>query len=393
MIKSFSALYAGHVLEGEAIGFAGTPHDDRWYPNDRLIQAFDIAREAAILLEDLGYDVLWMAEHHFQREGYECIPNLLILSQYLAQHTKRLKFGCGFNVLPMWHPIRLAEDFAMVDVLTGGRVIFGVGRGYHTREVETFGAPMIDGDANRELFEEQFEIIMKAFNQDAFSHQGKHYTLPPEIPYRGYQLKELTLVPRPAHLPVETWQPIVSGTDRALNFMAKWGIKGIILGTGEEYVDDWVRRYQAAYARQGQHLELGENLGLGLWCYIDDSRQRAERVLEPLFEEHVKFAAPLGMLRYSDEHMEATGPGGAARHIAAGTDFREVIEKRAWFAGSPEETVAYLKEVEEKYPGLEQVMLAFPMGATVQQFREQMGRFAKEVMPHFKGAETEAEAG
>ena len=287
MIKSFSALYAGHVLEGEAIGFAGTPHDDRWYSNDRLIQAFDIAKEAAILLEDLGYDVLWMAEHHFQREGYECIPNLLILSQYLAQHTKRLKFGCGFNVLPMWHPIRLAEDFAMVDVLTGGRVIFGVGRGYHTREVETFGAPMIDGDANRELFEEQFEIIMKAFNQDAFSHQGKHYTLPPEIPYRGYQLKELTLVPRPAHLPVETWQPIVSGTDRALNFMAKWGIKGIILGTGEEYVDDWVSRYQAAYARQGQQLELGENLGLGLWCYIDDNRQKAERVLEPLFEEHV----------------------------------------------------------------------------------------------------------
>ena len=384
MIKSFSALYAGHVLEGEAIGFGGTPHDDRRYSNDRLIQAFDIAREAAILLEDLGYDVLWMAEHHFQREGYECIPNLLILSQYLAQHTKRLKFGCGFNVLPMWHPIRLAEDFAMVDVLTGGRVIFGVGRGYHTREVESFGAPMVDGDANRELFEEQFEIVMKAFNQDAFSHQGKHYTLPPDIPYRGYQLKELTLVPRPAHLPVETWQPIVSGTDRALDFMAKWGIKGIILGTGEEYVDDWVHRYQDAYARRGQQLELGQNLGLGLWCYIDDNRQKAEGVLEPFFEEHVKFAAPLGMLRYSDEHMEATGPGGVARHIAAGTNFREVIEKRAWFAGSPEETVAYLKEIEEKYPGLEQVMLAFPMGATVQQFREQMTRFAKEVMPHFK---------
>ena len=65
-----------------------------------------------------------MAEHHFQREGYECIPNLLIMSQYLAQHTKRIKFGCGFNILPMWHPIRLAEDFAMVDILTEGRVVF-----------------------------------------------------------------------------------------------------------------------------------------------------------------------------------------------------------------------------------------------------------------------------
>ena len=78
MIKSFSALYAGHVLEGEDIGFSGTPHDDRWYSNDRLIEVFDIAKESAIFMDELGYDVLWMAEHHFQREGYECIPNLLI---------------------------------------------------------------------------------------------------------------------------------------------------------------------------------------------------------------------------------------------------------------------------------------------------------------------------
>ena len=78
MIKSFSALYAGHVLEGEDIGLSGTPHDDRWYSNERLISVFDIAKDAAIFMDELGYDVLWMAEHHFQREGYECIPNLLI---------------------------------------------------------------------------------------------------------------------------------------------------------------------------------------------------------------------------------------------------------------------------------------------------------------------------
>ena len=308
MIKSFSTLYAGHVLEGDSIGFDGTPHDDRWYPNERLITVFDIARETAQTLEELGYDVLWLAEHHFQREGYEVIPNLLILSQYLAQHTKRIKFGCGFNILPMWHPLRLAEDFAMVDILTGGRVIFGIGRGYHTREVETLGAPMIDADANRELFEEQFEIIMKAFNEESFSHKGKHYTLPPEVPYRGYQLKEITLVPRPVNLPVETWQPIVSGTPRALNFMAKHGIKGIILGTAGEYIDQWVHNYREANASYGRELEPGQNLAVGLWTYLDDSYDLAKRSLRPLFEEHVKFAAPLGMLRYNDNQMKATGP-------------------------------------------------------------------------------------
>ena len=107
-------------------------------------------------MDRLGYDSFWMAEHHFQREGNECIGNLLMLYMHLAHITKNLKFGCGFNIAPMWHPLRLAEDFATVDILTKGRVIFGVGRGYHSREVDTFGAPstLTDSDANRELFEE-----------------------------------------------------------------------------------------------------------------------------------------------------------------------------------------------------------------------------------------------
>ena len=384
MIKSFSALYAGHVLEGEAIGFSGTPHDDRWYSNDRLIEVFDIAKESAIFMDELGYDVLWMAEHHFQREGYECIPNLLILSQYLCQFTKRLKFGCGFNILPMWHPIRLAEDYAMVDILTGGRVILGVGRGYHTREVETFGAPMRDSDANRQLFEEQFEIMMKAFNEDSFSHKGKNYTIPPEVPYRGYTLKDVTLVPRPIH-PVEVWQPLVSGSERGMDFMAKHGVKGLILGTHADYVDDYMIKFQAVNSKYGRDMPLGGNLGLGLWLYLDDTVEKAEKSLQPLFEEHVKFAAPLGMLRYTDDQMKEIGPSGVGRHIAAGNDFRDVLNKRAWFAGDTNSTITYLKEIEEKYPGIEQIMIGFPMGETKAQFKEQLTRFAKEIMPAFRG--------
>ena len=99
----------------------------------------------------------------------------------------------------------------MADILTGGRVIFGVGRGYHTREVETFGSPLIDQNANREIFEEGVEVLFKAFEGKSFSHKGKYYTIPPEVPYRGYTLKEITLIPAPERLPVECWQPIQSG--------------------------------------------------------------------------------------------------------------------------------------------------------------------------------------
>ena len=92
---------------------------------------------------------------------------------HLAHVTKQLKIGCGFNIAPMWHPLRLAEDFATADILTKGRTVFGVGRGYHTREVETFGAPMLDQNANREMFEEQVEIIFKAFNNEQLFAQGQ----------------------------------------------------------------------------------------------------------------------------------------------------------------------------------------------------------------------------
>ncbi len=150
--------------------------------------------------------------------------------------------------------------------------MFGVGRGYHSREVETFGAPVIDNDANKELFEEQMEIIFKAFNQDSFSHQGKHYTIPAPVPYRGYDLKEVTLIPRPVHRPVEIWQPIASG--RTLEYIAQKGIKGMVALTGDLLVEQMFRSYQEAAGRAGRRLTLGQDMALGLGFCISDTQDR-----------------------------------------------------------------------------------------------------------------------
>ena len=124
MIKRFSVLYVGQI-DFENVGPGSTPADERLYDNKRLVGAYDNAVNLAKHMDELGYYCMWTAEHHFQREGYECFPNLILLGVHLAGITKSLKFGSGFNVVPMWHPIRLAEDFAMADVLTGGRLIFG----------------------------------------------------------------------------------------------------------------------------------------------------------------------------------------------------------------------------------------------------------------------------
>jgi len=381
MITRFSTLYVGHI-ELEACGLSGTPADDRRYPNHRLIEVFDTAVALARTADVLGYETLWLAEHHFQHEGYECIPSIPMLAVDLAHRTRRVKIGCAFNVVPAWHPLRLAEDYAMADILTGGRVVFGVGRGYHTREVETFGNPMLDVEANRELFEEQVEIIMQAFREESFSHQGKRYTIPPEVPYRGYRLKEITLVPRPLRQPVEIWQPIVSGSARGLDFMARHGIKGVISATAEELVQRWVRDYQEAARRHGRACELGEDLILGFRMHIDETVERAIQKARPYFEEHAKVMAPLGMLRYGEEHAKAVAARQAQSPTAA--TLENGVRNRAWLCGPPADIVAYLKEVEARYPGLDHVMIAWALGTPRALMIEQLTRFAQEVMPAFR---------
>ncbi|MGH7312710.1 MAG: LLM class flavin-dependent oxidoreductase [Candidatus Rokuibacteriota bacterium] len=380
MIRRFSTLYVGHI-ELERCGLSGTPADDRRYPNERLVEVFDTAAQMARAADELGYETLWLAEHHFQHEGYECIPNIPMLAVDLAHRTERIKIGCAFNIVPTWNPLRLAEDYAMADILTSGRVVFGVGRGYHSREVESFGNPMLDAEANRELFEEQVELIVKAFRQESFSHQGKHYTIPPEVPYRGYRLQEITLVPRPLRQPVEIWQPIVSGSARSLDFMARHGIKGVISATAEGAVQRWVREYQEAARRYGRALQLGEDLILGFRMCIDETVERAIQKARPYFEEHAKCMGPLGMLRYSEEHVTAVASRQAQSPTAASLE--NGVRNRTWLCGPPGDIVAYLKELEQRYPGLEHIMIAWALGTPRDLMIEQLTRFARDVMPAF----------
>src|SRR3954470_24446626 len=293
MITTFDSSYAGS-LDMHDVGYGGTAVNSRRYTNAELVTVFDKAETIAKHLDRLGFDTFWMAEHHFQPEGYELIPNLLMLAVHLAHLTPRLRFGTGFNISPMWHPFRLAEDYAVADVLTGGRVTFGVGRGYHTREVETFGAPLLDQDANRDLFEEQVDVIMKAFHQESFAHHGKHYDLPPPVPYRGYTLEDLTLVPRPVHS-LDCWQPIQGGSARALDFMAKHGIKGTIGGGVAEggAMDGVIHGYREAYERIGVEKALGQDLNVGFQYYIAPTVEQALREAGPYYEENVKMFGPL----------------------------------------------------------------------------------------------------
>ena len=387
MITKFDSLFAGHI-DMDNVGYAGTAVNDRRFSNERLITVFDKAQAMAQLMDRMGYDTFWMAEHHFQHEGYECIPNVLMYAVHLAHVTRRLRLGCGFNITPMWHPLRLAEDYAVADILTGGRVVFGLGRGYHTREVETFGSPLRDQEANRELYEEQTEIIFKAFNEESFSHKGKHYTLPPEVPYRGYTLKELTLVPRPINLPVECWQPIQGGSSRALDFMAKHGIQGMVGGGSAEggamhkVVVDW----QAAHARIGKHIELGERLCFGFHFYMADSREKGMKEAAKYYEENMKMFGELRLVRALTEDQIEIMRDPKRAPTAKLPRIEDAVKAGGFLCGNADDLIGHIKALEGKYPALDRISVSLSVGVPEKVALEQLERFAKEVMPAFKGA-------
>jgi alkanesulfonate monooxygenase SsuD/methylene tetrahydromethanopterin reductase-like flavin-dependent oxidoreductase (luciferase family) len=383
MIKRFNSLFAGHVDLGD-MGQDATPANDRRYSNEHLASIFAKSEALARCMDKNGYDTLWFAEHHFQHEGYEVIPNIPMLGVHLAHLAKTLRFGCGFNITPMWHPLRLAEDFAVADILTNGRMIFGVGRGYHTREVETLGGPMLDADKNREVFEEQVEIILKAFREESFSHKGKHYTLPPEVPYRGYTLKELSLVPRPLRQPVECWQPVVSATARGLDFMVKNGIKGVIGGGSALLAENSIHAFQEAHTRAGIETKLGENLCFGVSFHLAKTHEEAVRQARPYYEEHAKMFGPLGFLGKltKEQHIALAKRGGVA---ASGIPtLEDACGHGSWYCGPAKGFIEYLHGLGKKFPGLEAVNVQSAMGTPQEVMVEQLEWFAKDVMPAFR---------
>jgi alkanesulfonate monooxygenase SsuD/methylene tetrahydromethanopterin reductase-like flavin-dependent oxidoreductase (luciferase family) len=138
------------------------------------------------LLEELGFDGVWIAEHHFR--DYGVVPNIFTMLANLAARTERLRLGTGIVVLPLHNPIHVAEEAAMVDLLSEGRLEVGVGRGYQSIEFENFGLDL--GEA-RDRFNECLDMIVGLWTQDDFEYKGRFYETN----------HPLTLMPRPVQRP------------------------------------------------------------------------------------------------------------------------------------------------------------------------------------------------
>ncbi|PCI20081.1 MAG: hypothetical protein COB68_03280 [SAR202 cluster bacterium] len=237
------------------------------------------------------------------------------------------------------------------------------------------------------MFEEQTEVLFKAFNERSFSHHGEHYNIPPEVPYRGYDLKEITLVPRPRTLPVECWQPVVSASQRAMDFMVKYGIKGIIGGGAASggTTDRVMEQWRDTLAQAGRETELGGDLTIGYTIHLADTEEQAIKEATLYFEENMKMFAPLGFVRgLTSQQISDLGDPSKARSAGLPT-LEQAVESGAWLCGPPESIIEKIQDVQERYPGLESINVGSVIGTPQKVILEQLEWFGKEVMPKFTG--------
>ena len=176
------------------------PHKKR--PHREL---YEEMLEEVSMADQMGFDSAWVSEHHFLEDGY--CPSLLLTAAAIAAKTKNIRIGTGVLLLPLHDPVRVAEDAAVVDLISNGRLILGIGLGYRQEEFDGFGRTL---KQRRGRVEEGIEILTKSWADESFSLDGKYY-----------KLENLSVTPKPVQKPIPIW--VGAFTEPAIRRAARIG--------------------------------------------------------------------------------------------------------------------------------------------------------------------------
>ena len=261
-------------------------------------------RELAIVGDELGYDAIAFTEHHFHIEGFEISNNPVLLDAYVAAHTKRIRVGQLGIVLPASSPLRVAEDIAMLDHMSGGRAFAGFARGYQRRWVDTLAqqyhnvhaAPSKSRDeevdrVNRAAFEEFFQIVKLAWTQDTFSFNGNFWQIPPaNIPWdleatqrmgRGVEggiVREVGVVPKPLQQPHPPIMQPFSFSEPTIRWCARNGVQPILAPINDQLEEFLFGVYHEEANAAGRNLAPGEGIGVLRDVIVADTDEEAWRL-------------------------------------------------------------------------------------------------------------------
>ena len=249
-----------HIKEGIELPY---PLSQRHFKADVAVRTYAEHLAAWEELDRLGYDGVGFNEHHCSPYGLMNSPNLM--ASAAAQRTKKLKLLIYGNLLPLHEPLRLAEELAMLDCLSEGRIISGFARGI-PREYQVHNVPL---SQSRERFEEAYEIVTRAWTEDVFSYSGKFWSY-----------KDVALWPRPVQKPYPPIMIPIVGSQESIEFAGRHDI-GITPGlAGGGLRDDIIKHYAKSLAAAG-HRITPDHLSLALNAYVADSKAQAVKEVAP----------------------------------------------------------------------------------------------------------------
>jgi len=200
---------------------------------------FERALQRIEIMEQGGYDAVWLTEHHFS--DYSVCPSIPVMGAYAAARTKRLRIGAAVTLAALYHPIRLAEEIGLLDVLSGGRVNWGAGRGFDPREFQAFGVP---ADETHARFREAVEIVIEAWRSPRLSFRG-----------RFHAFENLEVLPKPTQRPYPpAW--VAASTVEAIRWAAAAG-HSILMSPHPTHVEIGEQRalYQRELEAHGHSIE------------------------------------------------------------------------------------------------------------------------------------------
>ncbi len=332
-------------------------------------EAFREAMEEVDLAEELGLDTVWLGEAHFA-PARSVLSAPIVVASSIATRTRRLRVGMAVQVLPMIHPLRIAEEAATVDQISEGRFEFGVGRSGNVRAYDIMG---IDYGESKERFQEALDIILQAWSGETFSYEGKYNTI-----------TNASISPLPYQKPHPKVR-IAASSEDSFGRIGRLGYP-IFLGLRAMDVEDLktnLMEYREEWRAAG-HPGEGGDINVRFPMYLAPSDSEAIEEPKESIEAFFRRQRELFEYSYGREGTETTGRRQARYERLANATYEDLLETRVVF-GSPERVVDKLHQFQEML-GITGITAELNPGGFLpkEAVQRSLKLLTEEVMPEFK---------
>ncbi len=341
------------------------------------VEAFDNDIAQFKLAEELGYDTVWLAEHLFSTYGV--VTSTQVLAAAVARCTSKIAIGTAVVVLPFNHPLRTASDFALVDVLSHGRLKFGVGRAYQPHEFTGLGVPM---EKSREMYTEALDIVLKSWTNERIKYDGEFWTIPEEI----------EMLPKPVQQPhPPVYQATISPESFKTAARDGWNLQLASPFTYRTYREAWMdqleshlKTYEEDCVSHGRDGKSVERMIL-LPFFVHESREKAREIFGQYVEWFYNKVASNQLSSSSANQnikgYELTMAEGRKTREMGYLSFDNLIKYGAAIADDPDGCVDKLQEMKERF-GITEFVLWSSIGGIPSDLATQSMRLAAEkVLP------------